>query len=67
MAYTFLKSQGKPVGKSLVENDKLDLARGLLEDAKAKTSNCCCPSITLSHGIHPIPLTKITDIASHAR
>ncbi len=30
MAYTFLKSQGKPVGKSLVEEDKLELAAGLL-------------------------------------
>lgn len=30
MAYTFLKSQGQPVGKSLVEDDKLDLARDLL-------------------------------------
>src|SRR5271155_1860893 len=33
MAYTFLKSQGFPIGKSLVENDKLDLARNLLEEA----------------------------------
>src|SRR5579864_8649298 len=30
MAYTFLKSQGQPTGKSLVEDDKLDLARDLL-------------------------------------
>ena len=30
MAYTFLKAQGEPVGKSLVEDDKLDLARTLL-------------------------------------
>jgi phosphoglycerate kinase len=30
MAYTFLKSQGKPVGKSLVEDDKLELAKRLL-------------------------------------
>ncbi len=30
MAYTFLKSQGMPVGKSLVEDDKLDLAYKLL-------------------------------------
>jgi phosphoglycerate kinase len=30
MAYTFLKSQGEPVGKSLVEDDKLDLAKSLL-------------------------------------
>src|SRR5271169_5358233 len=30
MAYTFLKAQGKPVGKSLVENDKVELAKELL-------------------------------------
>jgi phosphoglycerate kinase len=36
MAYTFLKSQGKPVGKSLVEDDKLDAARDILERAKAR-------------------------------
>jgi phosphoglycerate kinase len=36
MAYTFLKSQGLPIGKSLVEEDKLDLARKLLADARAK-------------------------------
>jgi len=30
MAYTFLKSQGQPTGKSLVEDDKLELARTLL-------------------------------------
>jgi phosphoglycerate kinase len=35
MAYTFLKSQGLPIGKSLVENDKLDLAKKILADAKA--------------------------------
>ena len=27
MAYTFFKAMGKPVGKSLVEDDKLDSAR----------------------------------------
>jgi phosphoglycerate kinase len=36
MAYTFLKAQGRQVGKSLVEEDKLDLARQILQDAKAK-------------------------------
>jgi phosphoglycerate kinase len=34
MAYTFLKAQGEPIGKSLVEEDKLDLARQLLHEAK---------------------------------
>jgi phosphoglycerate kinase len=33
MAYTFLKSQGVAVGRSLVEDDKLDLARDLLRQA----------------------------------
>jgi len=36
MAYTFLKSQGQSVGKSLVEDDKLDLARDLLAKFGAK-------------------------------
>lgn len=36
MAYTFLKSQGLPIGKSLVEADKLDLARDLLANAGGK-------------------------------
>ncbi|NND06194.1 MAG: phosphoglycerate kinase [Saprospiraceae bacterium] len=34
MAYTFMKAQGGSVGKSLVEEDKLDLALDLLEKAK---------------------------------
>ena len=36
MAYTFLKAQGHEVGKSLVEEDKLDLAKQLLHDARAR-------------------------------
>ncbi|MBW8688374.1 phosphoglycerate kinase [Chitinophaga rhizophila] len=36
MAYTFLKAQGKEIGNSLCENDKLDLALELLSKAKAK-------------------------------
>jgi len=36
MAYTFLKAEGVPVGKSKVEEDKLDLARTILEKAKAR-------------------------------
>jgi len=30
MAYTFLRAQGKPTGKSLVEEDKVELAKNLL-------------------------------------
>ncbi len=36
MAYTFLKSQGMEIGKSLVEHDKLSLARDLLNEAAAQ-------------------------------
>jgi phosphoglycerate kinase len=36
MAYTFLKAQGLPIGKSLVENDKIDLAKKILADAKTR-------------------------------
>ena len=36
MIFTFLKAQGLNVGASLVEDDKLDLARTLMASAKAK-------------------------------
>ena len=36
MAYTFFLAQGKEVGKSLVERDKIDLARSLLAKAGGK-------------------------------
>ena len=34
MAYTFLKAQGLEMGKSMVETDKIELAKRLLSDAK---------------------------------
>ena len=36
MAYTFFKAMGYNVGNSICELDKLDLAKGLMEKAKAK-------------------------------
>ncbi len=36
MAYTFLKADGQPIGKSLVEDDKLELARRLRDEARQK-------------------------------
>jgi phosphoglycerate kinase len=36
MAYTFFRAQGLATGKSLVEEDKVGLARTLLENAKGK-------------------------------
>ncbi|MDQ1408333.1 MAG: hypothetical protein QOJ41_68 [Acidobacteriaceae bacterium] len=43
MAYTFLKAQGKAIGKSLVENEKLDLAKRILEDARARNFKFLLP------------------------
>jgi phosphoglycerate kinase len=36
MAYTFLKAKGEPTGKSLVEDDKVDLAKQIMKDAGGK-------------------------------
>jgi phosphoglycerate kinase len=36
MAYTFLKAQGMEIGASLLEADKLDLARAAMDAARAK-------------------------------
>lgn len=43
MAYTFLKAQGKQVGKSLVEEDKVDLAKELLEQAQSRNVRLLLP------------------------
>jgi phosphoglycerate kinase len=50
MAYTFLKAQGLPIGKSLVEEDKVDLAKRLLAEAKQKNFKFLLP---LDHVIAP--------------
>lgn len=44
MAYTFAKAQGGHIGKSLVEEDKLDLANSLIEKAKEKGVNLLLPT-----------------------
>jgi phosphoglycerate kinase len=44
MAYTFLKAQGEQVGKSRVEDDKLDLARQLLRQAKERNVKFLLPT-----------------------
>lgn len=43
MAFTFLKAQGKKVGKSLVEDDKVDLCKELLADFKKKNVKVILP------------------------
>ena len=43
MAYTFLKAQGLGIGKSLVEEDKIELAKKILADAKQKNFKFLLP------------------------
>lgn len=43
MAYTFMKAQGGSIGNSLVEEDRLETARQLLETAKVKGVNIYLP------------------------
>ena len=43
MAYTFFKAQGKAIGKSLVENDKLDLAKKILDEAARRNFKLMLP------------------------
>src|SRR6202790_2076130 len=43
MAYTFEKAQGLQIGKSLVEDDKLELAKRLLAEAKQKNFKLLLP------------------------
>jgi phosphoglycerate kinase len=43
LSYTFLKAQGYEIGKSLVDNEKLDLALGFLKKAKEKGCNLMLP------------------------
>ncbi len=43
MAYTFLKAQGYTIGKSLLEEDRLDYAKEMIEKAKAKGVNFLLP------------------------
>ena len=65
MAYTFLKAQGKHVGKSLVENDKLDLAKSLLQEAQSKNVRLLLPADNVvAETIDPSAKTQVirTDV-----
>ena len=49
MAYTFLKAQGRPVGKSLVEDELVETAQGAARAARRqRASRSNCRSITSS-------------------
>lgn len=47
MAYTFIKAQGGKTGGSMVEEDKLELALSILNEAKSKNVNIYLPADTV--------------------
>ena len=60
MAYTFLKAQGHAVGKSLVEEDKLSLAKDLLQQAKTHKVKFLLPTDhVIADRVDANALTKI--------
>ncbi|NNG66950.1 phosphoglycerate kinase [Caldanaerobacter subterraneus] len=47
MAYTFIKAKGYEIGKSLLEEDKIELAKEIMEKAKQKGVNFMLPVDTV--------------------
>ncbi len=66
MAYTFLKAQGIAIGRSRVEDDKVDLARELLAEAARKGVKIVLPSDHIVAGAPEATATPhtVTEIPS---
>ncbi|MCR5097149.1 MAG: phosphoglycerate kinase [Erysipelotrichaceae bacterium] len=67
MAYTFLKAQGKEVGKSLVDDEKLDYCKEMLEKAKTLGKELLLPVDTVIADNFPDPIdgpiaTEVVDV-----
>ena len=63
MIFTFYKARGLDVGKSLVEEDKLELAKNLEEKAQSKGVQLLLPSdVVLADSFSPTANSKISDI-----
>jgi len=62
MAYTFFKAMGNEVGRSLTEEDKVDLSLSLLEKAKAKGIGFYLPlDHVVSTAVEPEAVAKTVD------
>ena len=63
MAYTFLKAQGKEIGHSLLEEDKMDLSLDLLKRAEENGVEILLPvDVVIADEIAPGVETAIVDI-----
>tara|TARA_Y100001933_G_scaffold72831_1_gene74357 strand:- start:4769 stop:5977 length:1209 start_codon:yes stop_codon:yes gene_type:complete len=65
MIFTFFKARGLDVGKSLVEDDKLQLAKDLEEKAKTKGVQLLLPTdVVLANEFSPTAESKVSNIDS---
>ena len=65
MAYTFLKAQGKEIGKSLLEEDKMDLSLELIKKAEANNVELLLPvDVVIADEIKAGAETETVDIDS---
>src|SRR6202047_769716 len=65
MAYTFLKAQGQRIGKSLVENEKLDLAKKILDDVRARNFKFLLPvDNVIAPEFKADPHAKVVDVGA---
>ena len=63
LAYTFVKSQGHEIGLSLLEEDKIDLAKSFIEKAKEKGVNFYMPvDVTVADDFGADANTKVVAI-----
>ena len=61
MAYTFLKAQGYEIGKSLVDNEKIDYCKDMLEKAKKNGKKILLPVDSVTISAFPDPIDAAVD------
>lgn len=61
MAYTFLKAQGKEIGKSLLDDTKLDYCKEMIEKAKKNGKKLLLPVDSVTVDSFPNPIDAIVN------
>ncbi len=65
MAYTFLKAQGYEVGKSLVDNEKLDYCRDMIKKAEERGVKLLLPVDSVNTTSFPSPIDADVDAVTY--
>ncbi len=65
MAYTFLKAQGYEIGKSLVDNEKIDYCKDMLEKAKKNGKKILLPVDSVTIAAFPDPIDAAVETETY--